>query len=455
MNTAMILNLASSSRANRQQMVAIASGVTFRRSTGPTSTTNWRPGRTGTLAAFVKSDVTTAQTTSVPLDIWHGCILIEVTDDEYAKLDSRVMPSTVQTRMQRVFDEMTLHPTAYPATAPDAVEGWVGDWVNAHNADNDSWLSAHTHPQGLVTASPAQSSAPAVEAEAPDAAATTWSFPYAEPQPVRGYLTQPNGEKYRVRDINIPGVDLQDWSLLRTARERGEHVFLHSDPGTGKTALVRATFGEDMEFLLGNEETLRSDYMGGYREDPESPTGYTWHWGPLALAAMKGVPFFADEIGVVSPKTSVIVYNAMDGQNLLPVDDRPGHPPIEIQPGFMVILATNPHAPGVRMSEALLSRCRHTIEFTTDFEVMRVLGVPAEACTAAENMLTRRDNGEPITWVPQARDLLDFRDLVSGYSLEYALSALLGKCDEQSRRTFEEVLRNTFGGAEARQATRI
>ena len=68
------------------------------------------------------------------------------------------------------------------------------------------------------------------------------------------------------------------------------------------------------------------------------------------------MPLFVDECGVIMVKVLTVLYSMMDGRKRYKVTTNPDRGELEAGPGFMVIAATNPHAPGVRFSEALTSR---------------------------------------------------------------------------------------------------
>src|SRR5690606_24232276 len=94
--------------------------------------------------------------------------------------------------------------------------------------------------------------------------------------------------------------------------------------------------------------------------------------------------------------------------------------------------ATNPHAPGVRMSEALLSRFRLHVEMTSDWALAIRLGVPMEAVTFASN-LNRKVVEEVVGWAPQFRELIAFRDVALEFGEIFAVRNMLALAPEHDR----------------------
>ena len=214
---------------------------------------------------------------------------------------------------------------------------------------------------------------------------------------------RPNGERYFARKWGAH----DDIGVLRRARENNQFILLYGAPGCGKTALVEAAF-EKVYTIQGTGDTELADFIGGYVMTPNQ----TWVWedGPMIKAAEQGVPLFVDEIGLIDNKVLPGLYGLMDGRKEYVVTANPERAVVKAQPGFYVIGATNPNAPGVRMSEALLSRFTIQAEMTTDFDLAKKLGVPAAVITIATN-LARKLEASSVSWSPQMRELLAFRDI--------------------------------------------
>lgn len=252
-------------------------------------------------------------------------------------------------------------------------------------------------------------------------------------------FTRPNGEKYFSRMWG----EHVDVAVLRKAREIGQFVLLYGAPGCGKTALVEAAFGDDLHTILGSGDTEVSDLVGSY---VDTGSGFRWEDGPLLKAAMEGKPLLIDEVGLIDPKVMSIVYGLMDGRREYNVTANPERGTVKAQDGFYVIGATNPNAPGVRLSEALLSRFTIQAEMTTDWSLAKKLGVPAMIATAAQNLARKVDTGE-ATWAPQMRELLAFRDLEKSFGTSFAVANLMASAPEMDRPLVAEVLQRVLGEA--------
>jgi hypothetical protein len=110
----------------------------------------------------------------------------------------------------------------------------------------------------------------------------------------------------------------------------------------------------------------------------------------------------------------------------------------------MVLAATNPHAPGVRLSEALLSRFAIHLEVGSDYSVCREMGVPDVLVTAAENLDKRRATGE-IGWAPQMRELLRAKAQWTKRGDSFAIRNLISGAPEDDREVVAEVMARTTG----------
>ena len=249
---------------------------------------------------------------------------------------------------------------------------------------------------------------------------------------------RPNGDVYFSRDWGTH----TDVSVLHKARELNQYALLYGAPGTGKTAMVEAAFGDDLYTVLGSGDTEVSDLVGGYVQTPSG--GFEWVDGALIRAAEEGKPFLIDEIGLIDPKVLSIVYGLMDGRREYTVTANPERGTVKAKDGFYVVGATNPNAPGVRLSEALLSRFSLHVEVTSDWALAKKVGVPAPAVTCAMNLAKKVSTGE-LSWSPQFRELLAFKKLSAEFGTAFAISNLLASAPELDRPVVAEVFSRVFG----------
>lgn len=252
---------------------------------------------------------------------------------------------------------------------------------------------------------------------------------------------RPNGEDYYSR----PWGDHTDVEVLKKAREKSQYVLLYGAPGCGKTALIEAAFHLSLgglQTVLGSGDTEVSDLVGGYVQTPSG--GFIWEDGPLLKAAEAGGVLLIDEIGLIDPKVLSIVYGLMDGRREYTVTANPERGTVKAKEGFYVVAATNPNAPGVRLSEALLSRFAVHAEMTTDWSLARKLGAPTPAVTAAQNLARKQQSAE-VSWAPQMRELLAFRDLAETFGTKFAIANILAAAPEIDRPVVADVFTRVFG----------
>jgi hypothetical protein len=258
---------------------------------------------------------------------------------------------------------------------------------------------------------------------------------------------RPNGSKYYGRKWGSHS----DVLTLRKAREATSKVFagangsalfalLYGAPGCGKTALVEAAYS-DVYTLMGTGDTEVADMIGGYVQTPAG--GFEWVDGDLVKAAETGGVYFIDEIGLIDPKVLSIVYGLMDGRRELTITANPERGTVKAHPEFFVVAATNPNAPGVRLSEALLSRFTLQVEMTTDWNLARKMGVPTVLVTAAQN-LAKKQLAREVSWSPQMRELMAFRDIAETFGTEFAIANLLAASPELDRPIVADVLTRVY-----------
>ena len=249
---------------------------------------------------------------------------------------------------------------------------------------------------------------------------------------------RPNGEIYYARKWG----EHSDIEVLRKARGQNAYVLLYGNPGTGKTAAVEAAFPEELYTILGSGDTEVSDLVGSYVQTPSG--GFEWVDGSLTKAAEEGKVLLIDEIGLIDPKVLSVVYGLMDGRRELPITSNPERGTIKAKEGFYVVAATNPNAPGVRLSEALLSRFSIQAEMTTDWARAKAMGVPNHAVVAAQNLSKKMENGE-TSWSPQMRELLEFKKNAEMFGTMWAVRNLLAAAPEIDRPVAADVFTRVFG----------
>jgi MoxR-like ATPase len=268
-----------------------------------------------------------------------------------------------------------------------------------------------------------------------------------EPEPVPGErigYPLPNGNTYYARRLK----KYTDVEILRANRGKTlrENLFtlLWGNPGTGKSNLPLAAFGEELIVFEGDGDTTVDDLQGGWVQMPDG--SYLFVDGPLTVAAEQGRPLFIDEVAQISPKVMASVYAAMDGRGSFSVKGNPKRDRVVVKDGFFVVGACNPNAPGAKMSEALTSRFLVHVEATTDYDLARDLGVPGKLVTAAKNLKARQEEGT-VDWAPEMRELLAFRDTMLRTDTEFALSNLVGVAPEDSRPIVADTLSRAFAMA--------
>lgn len=271
--------------------------------------------------------------------------------------------------------------------------------------------------------------------------------------PIEGPFVRPNGREYVPRSL----AGIQDIAFLDRCQSKQEHVLLYGPPGTGKTALpesaaFRNAVKDDdghykhvgMESIVCSLDTTEADFFGTFYQDPDTGN-YAWTPGPLQRAVEQDIPIYVDEIFLADSRVlSATLYPLMDGRAVLRIPMNPRLPPLPVGSNFFVIGSGNPDVPGAEYSEALRDRFPHQIEVETDWELAVELGVPRNIVNKAKSLNDKRRKGL-ITWSPQLRALLDYRDNKNDFSKQYALGAMLGKTPFRDRDEVSKTLASLSG----------
>jgi len=322
----------------------------------------------------------------------------------------------------------------------------IADAIGAWLSNDPSWVAAM--PAAARARRPRGAAAPdaADPAAAPAVAAPSVlvASPVGESVKIGDVLIRPNGQPYIARCVRGA---LSDVEWLRALLANDMPILLYGPPGTGKTALIEVAYEGNAYTVMGSDDTERADFEGSYVQTADG--AFIWVDGPLIHAMEEGVPLFVDEIGLISPKVLSLLYAAMDGRQEIRITANPERGIVKAKTGFMVVAATNPHAPGVRLSEALLSRFVAQAEMNTDWNVARHLGLDESVAAALENLDRKRAAGE-IAGSPQMREALSYIKTAAVFGTDLALSNLVAASQENDRDVIADVLSRAMGGGKVR-----
>lgn len=371
---------------------------------------------------------------------------VEVTDAELAELAEDATPRALAMRIERA--RVSVGAETFTGQAARGASTYASLVTDVGNAV-DEWLSNDNPAIAPAGRARASKGTPVTPTPAAPTATATPAAPVSDVvTPGTKVVIPSNGTSYIARTMEGA---LSDVQMLRQGRESNLPIIMESLPGTGKTMAAMAAFGDDLIMMQCNGETTADDFTGGYQPTAEAGR-FTWVDGPLVQAMEEGRPLLVDEIALADPRAVSVLLSAMDGRRSINITANPLRGTVNAREGFYVVAAYNANVPGARISEAVLSRFRVQVRFTTDFSAMESLGVPRKIIAMARNLETRRISQE-VASSPQARELISFRDTSRVFGEEMALRALLASAPEADRDIWIDVLQRAYGRPIAPLAT--
>ena len=234
---------------------------------------------------------------------------------------------------------------------------------------------------------------------------------------------------------------MPDVEVLRKLRADSVPALLEGPPGTGKTSLIEAAFGDDLITVAGDGDTTAADLVGEYTQNPDGT--FAFIYGPLVRAMQEGKVLFLDDATLISPAVLAVAYPAMDGRREITVKAHKGEV-IKAAGGFYVVAGHNPGVHGAILTEALSSRFSCQVKVSTDYDLARALKIDPRAIKAARDLAAMQASGE-IGWAPQLRELLAFAKIAGILGEGAAIANLAGIAPGEDADAVAETVAKAFG----------
>lgn len=236
-----------------------------------------------------------------------------------------------------------------------------------------------------------------------------------------------------------------DFELLRIAREAGKNVVLSGPPGTGKTSLMEAAYGEDLITFNGSSHTQVSDLMGSWipniSEEDETQAAsdsidWRWEMGPVPLAMAQGTPLFIDDFTQIPPGVLTRIFSAIDGRGVIQLPEYKAGFEVKAEDGFILVAAHNPKAYGAIFDDPMKSRFNIKLTLDSRFEELadedRLNFSPKSVDLATK--LAAKHKADEIDWCPEIRDIENLNDNEELFNTDFALRVLLESVGSDKER---------------------
>lgn len=255
----------------------------------------------------------------------------------------------------------------------------------------------------------------------------------------------PDGRSYIPRKI----LGIRDTNFLAQARTQAMSVMLSSEPGTGKTTMVQATFGDELTTINCFEQMITADLVGQWKPVPGRSGEFEWADGPLITAMEQGQPLLLDDATWMPDAVQALLLPVTDHRRTLTVADRPENTTITAATGFMVIFAANPGT-GFGIIEPLRNRIAANINVPMDLHVAEQLNIDPRLLTITKELMQQKrlDKISARThWIPPLRTLLKATHLANTFDITVAAAALQSEApnDDDLQERLKRTIRDALG----------